>query len=58
MNAKTYSVKTSLLENGDVMLELPDELLKSMGWQEGNEISIEIDEDTGNIVLSKVPNAE
>lgn len=58
MKARSYAVKTTALENGDVMLELPDELLASMNWQEGDEITIEIDEESGNIVLRKVQDAK
>lgn len=35
---KTYTVEVKELDNGDQYIELPDELLKSAGWKEGDEI--------------------
>lgn len=39
-------------QTGDLLLPLPDELLRSMGWQEGDELTF--DKDTqGRWVITK-----
>lgn len=39
-------------ENGDSILDFPDDLLATMGWKEGDHLSIE--SFAGRIVISKV----
>jgi hypothetical protein len=39
-------------ENGNIILDFPDELLETMGWAEGTELSIEAF--AGSIVLREV----
>lgn len=46
-NLNTLELKED--ENGDLVLEFPDELLDSMGWGEGTEL--EIDVFAGRLVL-------
>ena len=50
---KTYIAEVSeICENGDAILELPDELLKDMGWGEGTVLNIELID--GQIVMTEV----
>ena len=39
-------------ETGDLLLPIPPELLKQMGWNEGDEITFDVD-DKGRYVLKK-----
>ena len=39
-------------ETGDLLLPIPPELLKQMGWNEGDEITFDLD-DNGRYVLKK-----
>lgn len=39
-------------ETGDLIIPLPEPLLKRMGWKEGDDVEINIDEN-GNIFLKK-----
>jgi hypothetical protein len=39
-------------ETKDLILPIPPELMQSMGWQEGDELSFDIS-DTGKWVISK-----
>jgi hypothetical protein len=39
-------------ETGDVIIPIPEPVLKSMGWKEGDEIDIDIDQD-GKLYLKK-----
>lgn len=41
-------------ETGDLVLEFPDELIKSQGWQFGDTLSWEIDPDSQNLTLRKI----
>lgn len=50
--SKTFTANViAVLENGDAVLELPDELLDELGWKEGD--VLDIDSRDGHIVLSK-----
>ena len=50
---KTYLAQIVKIEdNGDAILEIPDEILKELGWKENDDISI--DEREGNIVMRKL----
>jgi len=39
-------------ETGDMIIPIPEPVLKSMGWKEGDEIDIDIDQD-GKLYLKK-----
>jgi len=39
-------------ETGDLIIPIPDPILKEMGWKEGDEVNIDIDKD-GKIYLKK-----
>lgn len=52
---KTYSAQVvKIEENGDAVIEIPDEVLEELGWKE-NDV-IDIDERDGNIVMRKLEN--
>jgi antitoxin component of MazEF toxin-antitoxin module len=53
MQKTTYGVITQEDSNGDLLLPIPPILLEQLGWVEGDEISIDID-DKGRYILSKV----
>lgn len=52
---KRYSVITQEDTNGDLLLPIPPILLEQLGWQEGDDIEITVD-DKGRYILSKVTN--
>jgi hypothetical protein len=39
-------------EYGDIILPIPEEVLRQMGWKEGDEIDVGVNED-GSIFLKK-----
>jgi AbrB family looped-hinge helix DNA binding protein len=39
-------------ETGDLIIPIPIPVLKKMGWKEGDEVSIDVDED-GQLYLKK-----
>lgn len=47
-----YEVITQEDENGDVILPIPIPVLKKLGWKEGDDILIDINED-GKLYLKK-----
>lgn len=50
--SKVYTANViSILENGDAVLELPDDLLNELGWVEGD--VLDIDSKDGHVVISK-----
>ena len=50
---KFYSANViDVLESGEAIIELPPELLKEVGWKEGDTLNIEDRDDS--IILSKV----
>jgi len=50
---KTYTSQVSeICENGDAILDLPEDLLKDMGWSEGTVLNIELKD--GEIILTEV----
>jgi len=49
---KVYEVITQEDENGDLLLPIPDEVLKQLGWKEGMEIEVDIDSN-GNLYLKR-----
>ena len=38
---KTYTAEVQEAENGDAIINLPDELMEQMGWKEGDNIGFE-----------------
>jgi len=40
-------------ETGDMLIPLPPQLLKDLGWKEGDEIDFSIDEN-GRIIVQKI----
>lgn len=58
MEGRSYPAKTTLLENGDVLLEFPEDLISHIGWKEGDVISIGLDPERRAIIMSKVSDAE
>jgi bifunctional DNA-binding transcriptional regulator/antitoxin component of YhaV-PrlF toxin-antitoxin module len=52
-NNVRYEVITFEDDNGDVILPIPPQILKEMGWKEGDELDIGVD-DNGKIYLKKV----
>jgi len=40
-------------ETGDLIMPLPDELIKAQGWEIGDTLTWDIDESTGSVSLSK-----
>jgi len=51
--SKSYTAEISeICENGDAILDLPDDLLKDMGWAEGTVLNIELID--GLIFLTEV----
>ena len=40
-------------ETGDLIIPLPPQLLKEMGWKEGDELDFQID-DQGKIIVKKL----
>lgn len=54
MNNSSYEVISQIdQETGDTLIPIPQELLDSLGWQEGDEIDI-VQNPDGTIVLNKV----
>lgn len=49
---KVYEVITQEDENGDLLIPIPEEVLKNLGWKEGMEVEIDIDKN-GNIFLKR-----
>lgn len=50
--------KSTLLDNGDLLLEFPTGFIDKTGWNEGDEISIGLDTENGKIIMRKVTSAE
>jgi hypothetical protein len=40
-------------ETGDMIIPLPPQLLRELGWKEGDEIDFQLD-DTGKIIIKKI----
>jgi hypothetical protein len=40
-------------ETGDIIIPLPPQLLKEMGWKEGDELDFQID-DQGKVIVTKL----
>ena len=52
--SKLHKLETQELDNGDLLVICPPELLASMGWGEGTSLDITVDETTGVIHFKKV----
>lgn len=50
---KKHTVPIQELPNGDQFIELPEEVLKTLGWKEGDEIVWEEDEVGGYLAKKK-----
>lgn len=51
---KSYEVITQEdPETGDMIIPLPPQVLKKLGWKEGDEIDFQID-DKGHIIVTKL----
>lgn len=47
MNNKSYRAKViEIKENGDAIVELPDELIQELGWAVGDVLDFEVKDDT------------
>jgi antitoxin component of MazEF toxin-antitoxin module len=54
MMTNSYTAKVlEILDDGSAVLELPDELCVSLGWVEGTNLSITMDENS-NIILEEI----
>jgi len=40
-------------ETGDLLIPMPPQLLKEMGWKEGDELDFQIDE-SGKVIIKKL----
>lgn len=50
---KTYTANViSVLENGDAVLELPEDMLNDLGWKEGDVLDIDLQD--SQIVMKKI----
>jgi len=57
--SKLYKLDTQELDNGDLLVIFPPELLESVGWGEGTNLEITVDENTGVVSFKKADsNAE
>ncbi len=53
---KTYSAQViKIEENGDAIIEIPDEVLEELGWKENDVLDIE--EKNGKIIMRRLENA-
>ena len=53
-----YTVKLEEDENGDLVLPLPDELLKEMGWDIGTVLYWHVDRQNQSVILTTVSDNE
>jgi hypothetical protein len=51
-NARYEVITQEDPESGDLIIPIPEPILRKMGWKEGDDINIEIDKD-GKIYLKK-----
>lgn len=53
--SKTYTSKVlEVCDNGDAIIELPQEMINDLGWQVGDTLSMELVD--GNIVIKNLDN--
>lgn len=53
MSKQYIATIVEILDNGDAVLQFPPELVNDLGWDEGTEVEIQVDE-TGRIVIKRV----
>ena len=53
----SWTVETKEDENGDLVFDLPEDLLRQVGWKEGDTIDFKIQED-GSAIMEKVNKEE
>ena len=53
MSKQYIATIVEVLDNGDAVLQFPPELVNDLGWDEGTEVEIQVDE-TGRIVIKRV----
>ena len=53
-NPTRYEVITQENADGDLIIPIPPPILKALNWKEEEELTISLDETTGEIYLSKV----
>lgn len=54
MSNKVYTSQVlEILENGDALVEIPPDLMKEMGWKEGDVLDMQLENDM--IVIRKFP---
>lgn len=51
-NYPRYEVITQETPEGDLIIPIPEPILKQMGWKEGDDVEIEIDQE-GKLFLKK-----
>lgn len=51
-NSVRYEVITQEDNNGDLIIPIPPAVLKKLGWQEGDDLEIAVDEQ-GQIIFKK-----
>jgi antitoxin component of MazEF toxin-antitoxin module len=49
-----YRVEIKEDSSGEQFIDLPDDLLEELDLEEGHRVTIEIDSDTGGLILRKV----
>jgi bifunctional DNA-binding transcriptional regulator/antitoxin component of YhaV-PrlF toxin-antitoxin module len=49
-----HIVTTHEDDNGDILIPIPQILLKRLGWTENDTIEVTVDENTGEYILKKV----
>ena len=54
---KKYTIQVQEAENGDAIIQFPDEVIAEVGWQEGDTINWE-PTNTGGYILSKIEKKE
>lgn len=55
--SKTYTSKVlEICDNGDAIIELPQELIEELGWQVGDTLKMELID--GNIVIENIDNGD
>jgi bifunctional DNA-binding transcriptional regulator/antitoxin component of YhaV-PrlF toxin-antitoxin module len=49
-----HIVTTHEDDNGDILIPIPQILLKRLGWTENDTIEVTVDENTGEYILKKI----
>lgn len=53
---KYESTVLEICENGDAIIDLPDEMCKELGWKCGDTLNMKLEEN-GTIVITKISDA-